>query len=109
MVHKTLLNDTPMNLIKRYKAVLDREGIPVEQIILFGSYAKKTARPVSDVDVCVVSPIFGKHPFAEMVRLAKLTIGIDTMIEAHPYSPKDLADKYDPLASEIRKYGIRVV
>ena len=87
---KTLLNDTPVRLIQKYKHVLDEAGIPVQQMILFGSYAKKTARPWSDVDVCVVSPIFGKKPFAEMVRLAKLTIDVDTMIEPHPYNATPL-------------------
>jgi uncharacterized protein len=95
-------------VLKKYKAVLIREGIPVEKIILFGSYAKKTAKPWSDIDVCIVSPIFGKDPFDEMVRLAKLAEKVDSLIEPHPYNAKDLFDKYDPLAKEIRTYGVAV-
>lgn len=105
MAQATILNDTPENLIKKYKSALTKAGIPVTKLILFGSYAKGYARPWSDIDVCVVSPIFGKNGYDEMVRLKFLTSGIDEMIEPHPYSPKDLANPYDPLAHEIRTHG----
>lgn len=108
MAKKTILNDTPNRLIKKYRKVLIKAGIPVKQMILFGSYAKGVAKPWSDVDVCVVSPMFGKNYFEEMVKLAKLTDTIDTMIEPHPYNSKDLADKWDPLAHEIRTTGIAI-
>ena len=103
---KTLLNDTPTNLLKKYREVIVKAGIPVEQMILFGSHAEGNATAWSDVDVCVVSPLFGKKPFMEMLRLAKLARTVDTMIEPHPYNSKDLADKYDPLAHEIRTHGV---
>lgn len=108
MDSKTLLSDSPENLVRRYRKILLRAGIPVEKMIVFGSYAKKNPRPDSDVDVCVVSKVFGKKPFAEMVRLAHLASDVDTMIEPHPYHPADLEDRYDPLAAEIRRTGITV-
>lgn len=108
MATKTILNGTPRRLIKKYRRVLVKAGIPVKQMILFGSYAKGEARPWSDVDVCVVSPSFGKNAFAEMVKLAKLTVTVDTMIEPHPFSPSDLNNPYDSLAQEIRTYGKEV-
>ncbi len=105
MATKSILNDTPINLIRKYKKQLKKEGIPVTKMILFGSYAKGEAKPWSDVDVCVVSDIFGKDRFDEMVWLKKLTISIDSMIEPHPYHPKDLEDPFDPLAYEIKRTG----
>lgn len=109
MVTKTILNDTPNRLIKKYRRVLIKAGIPVKQMILFGSYAKGKAKPWSDVDVCVVSSSFGKNAFDEMVKLAKLTVTVDTMIEPHPFSPSDLNDPYDSLAQEIRTYGKQII
>lgn len=106
---KTILSDTPQHLLQKYRLILIKKGIPVEQMILFGSYAKGTAKPWSDVDVCVVSPTFGKNSYDERVRLAKLTLSVDTMIEPHPYHPNDLNDPYDPLAAEIRTWGKQVV
>lgn len=105
---KTILSDTPANLVKKYRAVLNRAGIPVQQVILFGSYAKGTAKPWSDLDICVVSTVFGKNSYDERVWLAKLTLGVDTMIEPHPYSPNDLNDPFDPLAAEIRMWGKQI-
>lgn len=109
MAKQKILADSPKRLIKRYYQKLLRTGIPVEQMILFGSQAKGTARQWSDVDVCVVSPSFGKEPFRELVRLKQLTSDIDSLIEPVPYHPDDLADKYDPLAKEIRTHGIRIL
>ena len=105
MVPKTILSDKPANLIKRYKQVLEESGIPVEKIILFGSYAKGAVKPWSDLDLCVVSKIFGKDNYQEIVRLKQLTSGVDSMIEPHPYHPSALEEKFDPLAAEIKKYG----
>jgi predicted nucleotidyltransferase len=104
----TLLTDTPDNLIKKYRIALAEAHIPVEKLILFGSYAKHTPRESSDLDVCVVSPLFGKNPFDEMVMLAKISSKIDPLIEPHPYSPDDLSDTWDPLAAEIQKYGVEM-
>lgn len=105
MVNKSVLVDTPERIIQKYRSRLIAFGIPVERIILFGSYAKGTEKPWSDVDLCVVSSIFGKDRYAERVMLAKLTSGIEDMIEPHPYHPDELMDPFDPLAQEIRMYG----
>lgn len=105
MDQKSILTDTPTNLIRKYRQVLMADGIPIEKIILFGSYAKGTAKPWSDLDLCVVSPIFGKDSHDEMVRLMKLTSTVDDMIEPHPYNSTDLADPWDPLAHEIMTHG----
>lgn len=105
MVKKSILSDTPVNLIKKYKKVLENAGIPVTKMIIFGSYAKGRAKPWSDVDVCVVSSVFGKDSHEELVRLMRLTSKVDDMIEPHPYHPKDLNDPYDALAHEINTYG----
>jgi len=105
MDQKSILTDTPVNLIKKYRQVLVDDGITIDRIILFGSYAKGTAKPWSDVDVCVVSPMFGKNGYDEMVRLMLLTRSVDDMIEPHPYNANDLADPWDPLAHEILTHG----
>lgn len=105
MVKKSILNNTPKKLIRNYKEKLEHEGIPVEKIILFGSYAKGRPKPWSDLDLCVVSNIFGKDYYEEMVRLKKMTLSVEPMIEPHPYHPQDLNDPSDPLAFEILRTG----
>jgi predicted nucleotidyltransferase len=105
MVKKSILTDTPKNLIKKYYRVLEEDGISVEKIILFGSWAKGKPKYYSDLDVCVVSKAFGKNGYEESVRLAQLTSKVDSMIEPHAYHPDDLKEKWDSLAHEIRKHG----
>ena len=106
MVQKTLLNDTPENLINRYGAVLKQSGIAAEKLILFGSYARGESKPWSDLDICVVSKGFGKNRLKESMDLAALAIKVDSMIEPYPCHPDDLNNKYDPLVQEILAHGI---
>ena len=108
MARKNLLKGKPVDLARKYKKVLLESGVPVDELILFGSHAKKSARYDSDLDICVVSPIFGKKPFEEMMKLGRIALKVDSMIEPHPYNPKDFKNKYDPLASEIKKTGIKI-
>ncbi len=109
MVQKTLLTDTPENLIKKYADVLRVFGYSVDRMILFGSYASGKNKPWSDVDVCVVSRQFGKRGFQEGMDLAALATRVDSMIQPHPYHPDDLNDPYDPLAKEIRTHGRKII
>lgn len=107
MVKKTI-DPAIKKAVKRYQEILLEARIPVKKVIIFGSQAKGTAKPWSDIDVCVVSSIFGKDRHDERVRLMHLTLGVDLNIEPHPYNPTDLMDKWDPLAAEIRKYGLAI-
>lgn len=95
------------DIIKKYSVVVAHKW-PITKMIVFGSQAKGTSHEYSDIDVCVVSPKLGNQVFDEMVALDKMTAQIDDRIEPHPMSPSDLLNKYDTLATEIRKYGIEV-
>lgn len=109
MAQKTTLSKREViRKVKDYLYLLKRSGIAVEKGILFGSFAKGKAKASSDIDLCVVSPKFGKDPTAEAVRLKSLTWDVDPGIEVIPYSPRDLAVKEDPLAHEIRTTGIPI-
>lgn len=94
--------------VKEYKKLLHEANILFEKVILFGSQVKGTAKPYSDIDLCVVSSSFGKDHHSELVKLMRLTNGDTINIEPHPFHPADLADKWNPLASEINKYGVSV-
>jgi len=105
MAKKSILEDKPAVLLNRFYKALLGEKIPVEKLILFGSYAKGNPKPWSDLDVCVVSEAFGKDYYDELVFLKKLASDIEPLIEPYPMKPKDLEDKWDPLAHEVRQYG----
>ena len=93
-------------IANKYVSEVVKSGIPVSAAYLFGSYAKGISNMYSDIDICIISPKFGKDYFKESLKLDSLTNGVDSRIEAVPLNPKDLDDKYSTLASEIKKYGI---
>lgn len=94
--------------VNNYLDEVSRSGINVSEAILFGSRARGSARTDSDIDVCIVSPSLGKDWVAETVSLRRLAFNIDTRIEPIPLNPDDIKDRFNPLAQEINKYGIRV-
>ena len=73
MARKTLLTGSPKFLAKKYYQELVKAGIPVEQLIIFGSYAKGNHKYYSDLDICVVSPKFGKNRFNERLILKHIS------------------------------------
>ena len=106
MVKKKYLKKSVINQVSRFSNQLAEAGFRIKNLIIFGSQVRGTAKRWSDIDVCVVSTNFGKDRHTEGVKLLSLTDNYDWRIEPHPYHPKDLADKWDPLAHEIRKYGV---
>ncbi len=91
--------------VEGYRRALKRARIPVHRLIVFGSQAKGTAGPDSDIDVAVISRQFGKDRFEEGVKLLKHRGG-HFLIEPHPFHPDDLNDRWDGLAQEVRRHGI---
>jgi len=85
-----------------------KKKYPVDKIYLFGSYAKDGANEGSDIDLCVVSPIFGKDYQKEEMELIKLAMKIDTDISPVPFNSVDINDKWSQLAHEITTYGIQI-
>ena len=107
MVKKTIKKNI-VDIIQKFKLAVEEAGIPVEKMILFGSYAKGNASADSDIDVAVVSKKFGYDDVDEMQMLWKRTHLVDSRIEPYPLSPKDLEEGFSPIASEIKKYGVLV-
>ncbi len=69
-----------------------KKHIRVERVILFGSYARGTPRPWSDIDLIVVSPDFHGGTEEDHLLLARVARVITPQIEAIPYLPEDLKD-----------------
>ena len=95
-----------ISLVENYKAKLEKANIPISAIYIFGSAARGNMHKGSDIDVCVISPKFGKNRQEERLLLMKLQRGITDLIEPHPLSPEDLLDKYNPIGREIQRSGI---
>lgn len=109
MAHPKIKNQAEaLAIARRYVAAVCRSGLPVEQALLFGSFAKQTQHVWSDVDVAVVSPVFGRDRCEERIRLMRLGRTISSAIEPHPFHPDDLKNRWSTIAQEIREHGIPI-
>lgn len=107
MAKKTIpkkLNQT----IHKYINQLKDDNLPIDKVILFGSYAKGRQNRWSDVDLCVISPKF-KDSWSAMDYLwSKLTFNLHYTIEPVGFNPKDFSDKYSSLVQEIKTGGVEI-
>jgi predicted nucleotidyltransferase len=104
----TVTNEQALELARQYRQALAQIGIPVADMLLFGSRAKNTARPDSDIDVAVVSPAFGRDYHDELGQLLRCREHVSLLIEPHPFHPADLQNRWSSLAQEIRTHGIQI-
>lgn len=104
----TTINKGIQNQVLKFGRLLKKEGLPIDKLIIFGSYAKNKATEYSDIDVCVVSPTFGKDSVNEMQFLFKERRKIDTRIEPYPASLEEYNNPFSQLMGEIKKYGFEL-
>ena len=103
-IRKKLEMEELERIVARYLVVVGRD-VRISDAFLFGSYAKGKAKADSDIDLCVISPDFGKDEIEEGQYLFKKTIGIDSRLEPVGYSTRSFAKEESPLIAEIKKYG----
>jgi len=106
MAYKTTINAHIKRQLNIFIRALQSAGIPYSHVYLFGSHARGTAEKDSDIDLCVISNSFGKDYHADMMKLLSASRTLDVPIDVIPYHPKDFSYRYDPLAQEIKRYGI---
>jgi len=95
--------------VRKYLQKVKKSGISVTKAYIFGSQIKGKTRYGSDIDLCIISPLFGKDRQQERIMLMNLRDETSDIIEPHPYSPLDFQKTFDSLSYEIKKTGIIVV
>lgn len=95
--------DEVFSIAKRFKEHLEKQGIPVEKIYIYGSYAKGNPRYASDIDLCVISPAFEDRLEANLM-LRREALKVDPRIEPVGYHPHQFED-WIPLVWEIQRSG----
>lgn len=96
-------------VVKKFGNLIRNKGYADARMILFGSWAKGKETEWSDIDICVISKKLGKNMFDEKMKLTKIAMNVDGLIEPIPMSPDEYNDKYNTLAMEVRKYGKVIV
>jgi predicted nucleotidyltransferase len=59
-----MVDESIIEVVRRYLDVLKKNGINVQKAILFGSYARGEARKYSDIDILVLSEEFDRDRWA---------------------------------------------
>lgn len=94
-------------IIKDYIRELRNHGIPVNEVILFGSCARGGGKEGSDIDIAIVSEAFSGDRFEDRRRIVPLRRGIDSRIEPIPLTPDEFASGGN-LIDEIKRTGIKI-
>lgn len=96
-----------IRIVRRYLAVLRQHDIPATGAVVYGSHAKGTARPDSDIDLLVVSPAFDSDRWSLDQELWRLTLKVDPRIEPIPVGQRQLLeDRTSPVVEMARREGI---
>ena len=99
-----------IKLVKRYAKLLQKNGIPLDAVFLYGSHVSGQATPESDIDLLVVSSLFDKDRYARLGELWNLTRYIDTRIEPIVVGEKQFrTDDVTPIYEIVRQTGIKVI
>ena len=99
--------DKVKKIIDKYLVALRDNNIPVNQAILFGSYAKGNYDAWSDIDLVLVSEVFEGIRIKDRGKIRLITLNVSSDIEVLPYCPKDF-NSDDPFVKEIIETGIKI-
>ncbi len=98
-----------LKIIENFVKRLRQEGISVDRVILYGSYAAEKVRRDSDIDVAIVSRDFGKDRVEEGMALYRIAGKVDTRLEPVPISVEAYEnDTWLPLIYEIKAKGLEL-
>lgn len=94
-----------LNILKRFRLVLESKKVHVQKMILFGSWAKGTAGKFSDIDVVVVSSDFdGKDLWDRATMLGSAAYQVFEPIQALALTPEEWEGKMSTVC-ELAKDG----
>jgi predicted nucleotidyltransferase len=93
--------------VRRYVRALEEQGIHVNDVILFGPFARGTAKEKSDRNVALISESFSFGRFDDRRRFVLCRRSSDSRIEPMPFRPERFAEGGN-LVDEIKKDGIRI-
>ncbi len=94
-----------IRIAKRYVDLISSK-YQIENVFLFGSYAKDTNHPDSDIDLAIVFKSVSDI-FEMQIELMQMRGDEELLIEPHPYKETDF-NISNPIVAEILKNGIDI-
>ena len=103
MVTQSILDN-----IQQYIHALEQHGLPVSQVVLFGSFASGQPHEWSDIDLIVISPHFdGVASIADVNLLWHTTLEVDNRMEPIACGERQWQeDMITPILNVARREGI---
>lgn len=78
-------------VIRRFRAELEKMGIHVERVMLYGSQASRTAQAGSDIDLIIVSPDFASYSQRERLEILGVAAArILEPVQANGFTPQEI-------------------
>jgi len=99
------------NIIRRYREFLEKSGIRVKKIILYGSYASGKPKEWSNIDIVVISNNFEKMDFWErLVVLGRVTTKVMEPLEVLGYAEEEYISERQGtfIGDEVKSSGVEV-
>lgn len=92
-----------LDAVSRFREELGKQGVTVERMVLFGSWARGNPREGSDIDLVVVSEDFaGKGYWERIDILAAAIYEVFEPIEAVAMTPSEWESGLSPIAQYAR-------
>ncbi|MDI6751300.1 MAG: nucleotidyltransferase domain-containing protein [bacterium] len=99
--------DLIIEVTKQYIKELEKNNIPIQEAILFGSCVRGDQREESDIDMALISDSFSGDWFDDRRKIVPLRRKIDNRIEPMPFRPEDFYNG-GSFAAEIRRTGKKI-
>ncbi|MDR0549218.1 MAG: nucleotidyltransferase domain-containing protein [Deltaproteobacteria bacterium] len=100
--------ETVIPIIKQFTDEV-RQAMPIEKVLLYGSYATGLAKDDSDVDVCFFLTSFGVEDMDSIiVKMYLIAHKYDLYIEPIAFEVSDLYDD-NPFVKEVLRTGIEIL
>jgi predicted nucleotidyltransferase len=104
-----MVSDEVLRKVSIYIAALRDKGITISRVFIFGSQARGTATQESDIDVCIISPLFDEDHYKYAPELWGGTERCEFRIEPVAVGQQRfLTDESSPLIAIVREEGVEV-
>ena len=104
-----MVDKSVIQAVRHYLEVLAANGINAPKAILFGSQARGTARPESDIDILVLAKEFDRNRWAKEAKLNILTLQADFRLQPIPVGLRQFRkDDVSPVIEMARREGIEI-
>jgi len=104
-----LTRNAAIKTVRNYAEEINKQGVNLRKVILYGSFAKGTQHEWSDIDVALVADDFTGVGILDTPRFSRINLQTPYIrIEPKTY-PTDYFQESDPFIEEIKNTGIEII